>query len=788
MSSVKKPLPRPALGLCAALLVTLPGMAAAMQAGKAPRAGLKPIKTASGKLTGQQVYAQQCAGCHGAKGEGSKAYKKPLMGDKSIGQLARYISQAMPPGPGKKCSVPDSEKVSAYLHAEFYSPLAQARNRPARVELSRLTVKQFRNATADLIASFRPTARPAAGQDERQGLRGRYYKTRRQRPMDQALDRVDPQISFDFGQTAPDPQLDPYLFSMRWEGSVIAPESGEYEIIVKTEHASRLWINDMATPLIDALVKSGSDNEYRASLHLLAGRAYPLRLEFSKSTQGVDNPEELKKKPVTKASLFLEWKLPHRAAQVISARHLRPVQVPETYVVATPFPPDDRSIGYERGSSISKEWDEATTEAAFETAAYVASHLRELSGAADAAPDRPARLREFCRKFVESAFRRPLTPELEQVFLDRQFASVTDPELAVRKVVLLALKSPRFLYREAGTSAADPYDVASRLSFGLWDSLPDADLLKAAAAGQLSTPEQVKAQAERMVADPRARAKMADFFAQWLRVDHAPDLAKDAKRFPGFTPEIQNDLRTSLELMVEEIVWGEKSDYRELLTAEKVHLNGRLAKFYGVELPADAPFQPVALNAQERAGVLTHPFLMAGFSYVESTSPIHRGVLVARSLLGRTLQPPPEAVAPAAADLHPSLTTRQRIALQTKPVACMSCHDMINPLGFTLEKFDPVGRLREQENGAPVDATGQYETRDGKVTKFAGARDLARYVAGSEEAHSAFVTQLFEHLVKQPVRAYGTDTETRLRQSFTTNGYSIRRQMVETMVLAALKS
>jgi hypothetical protein len=130
------------------------------------------------------------------------------------------------------------------------------------------------------------------------------------------------------------------------------------------------------------------------------------------------------------------------------ARHLFPAVSPETFVTATPFPPDDRSMGYERGTSVSKAWAEATTQAALETADYVARHLRDLSGAADDAPDREAKVRAFCRRFTERAFRRPLPDEVARVFVEQQFRTAPDLETAVKRVVLLALKSPRFLYRE----------------------------------------------------------------------------------------------------------------------------------------------------------------------------------------------------------------------------------------------------------------------------------------------------------------------------------------------------
>jgi hypothetical protein len=328
--------------------------------------------------------------------------------------------------------------------------------------------------------------------------------------------------------------------------------------------------------------------------------------------------------------------------------------------------------------------------------------------------------------------------------------------------------------------------VASRLSFVLWDSLPDAALLEAAAKGELATRAQVAGQAERMAADPRAWSKLREFFLQWLKVEHYPDLAKDKKRFPAFTEAVALDLRTSLELTLEDVLQGERSDFRELLLTNKVFLNGRLARVYGAGLAPGAPFQPVAMDYGKRAGVLTHPYLMASFAYVDDSSPIHRGVLIARSVLGRTLLPPPEAFTPIPADLHPKLTTRQRVALQTKPAACASCHNLINPLGFTLEKFDAAGRLRAKENDRPVDASGSYVSRSGKTVTFADARDLARFLAGSDEVHAAFAEQFFHHLVKQPVRAYGPAARADLRKTFAEGGFNVRKQAIETAVLSAM--
>jgi hypothetical protein len=462
-----------------------------------------------------------------------------------------------------------------------------------------------------------------------------------------------------------------------------------------------------------------------------------------------------------------------------------PNTAPESFAVATAFPPDDRSYGWERGTTVSKAWDQATTDAALETAGYVATRLAALSGVSETDPERNKKLRDFCRRFAERAFRRPLTHEQKRLYVHRQFDAAKDPETAVKRAVLIVLKSPRFLYREVG-AAADAYDVAARLSFGLWDSLPDQELLDATAAGKLTTREQVRQQAERMLDDLRAQSKLREFYIHWLKLDRTPDLTKSAQRFPGFDAAMVSDLRTSLDLFLDETGCGKQSDFRKLLLSDEVFLNGRLAKFYGADLPADAPFTKVKLNPEHRAGVLTHPYLLSAFAYTSESSPIHRGVFVARGVLGVALRPPPDAVVPLAAEAQPSLNTRERVLLQTKPASCLTCHGVINPLGFTLEHFDAVGRFRDMDNGKPVDSTGTYLTRAGKVVSFKGARDLAKFLAESEEVHASFCEQLFHHLVQQSVRAYGPATLNDLRKAFAANDYNVRKLAAEVMTISAL--
>jgi cytochrome c553 len=760
-----------------------------------------PLAVRADNPGGAAIYAKQCMSCHGKNGEGSKEYSRPLVGNRSLAQLTKYISRAMPEDAPGTCVGADAENVAKYIFDAFYSPAAQARIKAPRAELQRLTVNEYRNAIADVVGSTRPgrpdSPQKSGGKDkssvaisaEEFGLRGEYSNSEKRRRT-QAFTRVDPVVAFDFA-SKDDPDFDKLKteeLAVTWTGSVLIPETGAYEFIVKTEHSAKLWVNDMKRMLIDASVKSGNDTEFRGTVDLLGGRYYPVRLELSRGSVGVQKDKK-SKDPPPKTTIALEWKQPKRAQEVIPRTQLRPIDAPTSFALAIPLPADDRSAGYERGTAVSKAWVQATSDGAIETANYVLENLPDLSGIRPETPERKLRLKEFCVKFAERAFRRPLTDEQKAMYVERQFESAKDPDAAVKRVVLLVLQSPRFLYREPAVplAAGDNFDVASRISFGLLDSVPDAELLKAAASGKLKTHADAAREAKRLLNDPRAKAKLHAFLLSWLKVDQAAELMKDAKHFPNFTPAVASDLRTSLDLFLDDVTWSPSGDFRQFFLSGDLYLNGRLSQIYGGDLPVIAPFQKVSLKPGERFGVLTHPYMMANFSYTTTSSPIHRGVFLARNVLGVSLRQPPDAFTPLPPELHPNLNTRERITLQTSAKECKSCHGVINPLGFTLERFDAIGRFRDRENNKPIDSTGEFPTRSGDVVKFAGAGELAKFLAGSEETHEAFVARMFHALVRQPVLSYGPETLNDLRRFFTENRFDVRKLAVEIIAQTAVR-
>ena len=738
-------------------------------------------KNLAAPRAGEVVYRQDCMSCHGPVGEGvaGKA-DEPLVGEKSIASLAKYIAREMPENDPGTLSMADATASAEYIHKAFYSGEARARNHPPRIELAHLTVRQYRESIADLLASLRN----ATSTTETGGLAGAYRerperdpkKPDQNRPEVTFKQQVDPVIDFDFGDKAPDKGTFAAQFAINWTGSVHVPDTGEYEFRVTTPNGVRLYVNapengSEKNALIDIWVSSAMTRTAAAPIFLLGGRSYPLKLEFFKYKDKT-------------ASLRLEWRPPGGAWTVIPRTNLSPKSSSPVSVISVPLPPDDGSIGYERGASVSREWTEAIAKGALQVSGMIGPHLFALAGTKADAPDRGEKLKAFTLRFAQMAYRRPLTDE-QKADLTAIYAASVVPEVAAKRAFIFTLSNPAFLY--PGIGPQDDYAVASRLALALWDSVPDAALLKAAAAGQLKDAAQVRLQAQRMMKDSRAKSKMRDFLHHWLHVEEGAEIAKDQKEYPGFDQGVVMDLRTSLDLFAESIVWSEASDYRQLLLSDTILMNERLAKFYGQKVEAGGGFQPVKMDADQRGGVLTHPFVLATFSYTKSSSPIHRGVFVTRNILGLMLKPPPMAIAFMDDKFDPSFTMREKVTELTSKPACMSCHVTINPLGFSFERFDAVGRVRSTDNKKPVDPTSDYTTSDGNVIKLTGARDVAVHAAESLSGQTGFVRNLFQEMVKQPPAAYSPELLGQLTQKFRADNFHVRNLAVEVAVVAALR-
>jgi hypothetical protein len=244
-----------------------------------------------------------------------------------------------------------------------------------------------------------------------------------------------------------------------------------------------------------------------------------------------------------------------------------------------------------------------------------------------------------------------------------------------------------------------------------------------------------------------------------------------------------DDLQESILRFVDDVWQSPEADFRRLLLANELWMNSRMRAIYAIGLPApttegDAEFQKIELTAGERAGLLTHPLVLSHLAYFRSTSPIHRGVFVTRKILGLALKPPPVAVEPLAEDVAADLSTRERVELQTKPDNCMGCHQVINPFGFALEKYDAIGRVRELERGRKVDAQVKVALPGRGEVSLNGACELAEYLVNQRETHRHFVRAVFQHAVQQSPEGYSPELLDELTDEFVSGQYNMRRLVV----------
>ena len=754
--------------------------------------GPEPPPTTAENLTGsrqedgQQIYIALCARCHGERGQGTaEHFQDPLTGDLSITELADLISETMPEDEPEQCVDENAQAVAKYVYEEFYSEAAQFKRSTTRVELLHRSVRQYQESVADLVGSFN---RPFSIPDER-GLVASYFASSDRNRKRLLTEQTDPNIDFSDGAGGV-----PYFradgkyegveevkkenrmgdgFSVYWTGGVIAPETGNYEIVVHCRNGFKIWINDPETPLIDRWVRSDDELSHKASVFLIGGRPYFFRTDlFAFEDKKVD--------------IQVQWKPPTGLLTTIPPSAFVTESPDEVAVISTKFPADDASAGYRRGISVSKQWDEATTAAAIEAANWISGRIWKLARTDETAGDRQTKVREFCYRFVERAFVKELTPEEKHLFVDQHFEADLSIADQVKRVVILTLKSPRFLYPEFQPRDTS-HQVAQRLALFFWDSLPDQPLNEQADQNRLSDEEVSREQIDRMLNEPRSRQKLKEFFHHWLNMDVAAEASKDANEFPDFDARIVCDLKQSLELYLDEVAWSEESDYRQLYLVDYLFANSSLAEFYGFDMNSEAvaqslakgEFVKIAADSAYRAGVLTHPYLMTGLAYYKDSSPIHRGVFVARKLIGRQLRQPPNNVAPLTEEADRKMTTRERVEYQTSEAACMHCHRVINPLGFSLENFDAVGRFRIKDREKPINSTSVYETLDGKTIQLKGPRDLAEFLANDEMAQRSFIRQLFNHYTQQSVEAFGQQTMDQLHEDFVAHDYSIKLLLVD---------
>lgn len=362
--------------------------------------------------------------------------------------------------------------------------------------------------------------------------------------------------------------------------------------------------------------------------------------------------------------------------------------------------------------------------------------------------------KDSLRRFMAKAYRRPVSEaEVDKLMKlwDVGFQRGRSMERAMRLAVQGVLTSPHFLFRVELDDRPQPgpaqelnaYQLASRLSYFIWASMPDDALSSKAADGSLLKPEVLKAEVARMLKDPKADALADSFAMQWLELERLTTRLPDPKLYPTWSEDLKKDMIQETRLFVMDIMRNNRS-ILDFIDGPYTYLNERLARHYGISGVRGTEFRRVSLEGTARGGILTQGSVLTATSNPTRTSPVKRGKWVLDAILGSPPPPPPPGadVIPPSVNANVTLTIREKIEMHREDPACANCHAKMDPLGFGLENFDGVGAWRDQENGQKVDTTGSLP---GGVD-FEGPVELKKILKGrGEEFSRTFSTRLLTY-------------------------------------------
>lgn len=396
-----------------------------------------------------------------------------------------------------------------------------------------------------------------------------------------------------------------------------------------------------------------------------------------------------------------------------------------------------------------------------------ATALAKILPVAAQSGDTAARVSAFVTAFLPRAYRRPVTAkEIADVIAAGEVAaanvSVGDPfTVRVKWILTAILQSPKLLYRiTLGEDAAKdgrarllPHEIAAKLSYGLWGTMPDDALTAQVTAGKLNTKEGVAEVARGMLADPRSRVAMLEFHDQLYLVDHYTDVKnRPLDLHPNFYDGMMPDTQTDIRKTVQELVIDHDGGFKDLVTSPVAFVNAQLAAVYGIDVSkypelTSSPnaFTKVSFDPAQRKGILMHAGWLAFEAAPKDPSPIHRGAFIARHVVCSPLGSPPPGAAGADPSKAAGKTNRERVTATT--AGCGDgCHGgkggVINPLGFGFEGFDSIGQFRALDNGVAVDTTGEVSV----VGKFAGAVSLFDSVSTNARAHACYAAHWSSYL------------------------------------------
>ena len=401
----------------------------------------------------------------------------------------------------------------------------------------------------------------------------------------------------------------------------------------------------------------------------------------------------------------------------------------------------------------------------------------------------------FIEDFGRRAFRRPLSQaEVERLKAVFDWAA-NDADLGrfedgIQVVIEATLQSPSFLYRpelggeipiEGDVVPFTSWEMATKLSYMLWNTMPDATLFAAAEADELRTKEQIAAQAARMLDDGKARDLIRNFHTQWLLLTHLGSVTKDANVYPAFSGSLRPLWTEEIQAFIEHVILEGDGSLQTLLTADYSFMNEELAVFYGEDVldsVTGSEFRQVQLDPDRRAGFLTSAGLMATHANVNQSSPVFRGKFVREQLMCNTLPLPPNDLVIEPPELDPNKTTKEQFEEIGANSACAGCHTLMNPIGFIFEHYDGVGQWRDQQNGKDIDAVGEVVQTDDIDGEYDGAVELASALAGSTQVQECVSSQWFRFAYNRTVTQEDSCSVEQLNDVFRSSNFNVRALLV----------
>jgi len=383
-------------------------------------------------------------------------------------------------------------------------------------------------------------------------------------------------------------------------------------------------------------------------------------------------------------------------------------------------------------------------------------------------------------EFVARAFRRPLVAGEAEPYVELAAGVRPQADFAtsIATVVEAVLQSPDFLYRvelgfvdEQGRRRPTGYEMASRLSYALWGTMPDQELLDAAEAGELVDAQSVAAHAERMLADERSRTMVRFFFDNLLPISALSQLERDPERYPLYSSSMGALMREETQRFLAYEIFEGPGTWDHALTAPYTFVNQELAEFYGIPGVEGDAFVKVDLDPEQRLGLLTQAGVLSGTIHSNETNPVVRGAFIMRELLCQDIPLPQgdilEEVKPP--DPGSGATARERYSKHSEDEACSGCHAFMDPVGLALENYDPIGQWRDTENGAVIDPSGGVPG----VQVVSGPLELVQTIAEAEQTHVCFVEKWANYAYGRRTTKDDACTQDRLEEAFTASGHDV---------------